>query len=167
MYRDTVLQTPYLKTHNIQAEEYSCQVASASNILKALGFDITEEEVACSIGKKGNVKSNVWPKDIIEYLEKEGLEVKRINNTLEAIELLIAGAKIVLPLQPPKYPYSHTIIISGVKIDHGNIEFYINDPNNRNHAEKMPLSNMINNIMPHYYLRVNPVYAISKPDSTS
>lgn len=162
IYRDVSLETPYLATHNIQNERYSCQLASASNILKGLGLDVTENEVAKAIGKTGEAEGNVWQHELSKYLETLGLEVKRVMNALEVIESLIAGGKIVLPLLPPKYPYPHTVIISGIKIDHGNIEFYINDPQYKNYAETIPLGVVVENTVPYSYYAITPVFAVSK-----
>lgn len=127
IFKDTIFESSYLSTHDIQKEKYSCQLASVGNVLKALGLQVTEKEIAEAVGKNGEF-ANIWPGELIEYLKNKGLDVSEIGSALEAIEVLIAGGKIVLPLLPPKYSLPHTVVISGVKIENGEIGFYINDP---------------------------------------
>jgi len=163
IFGNTEFETPYLPTHDIQTEQYSCQLATTANVLRALGIPSTEREIAEAIGKSGKTAS-IWPEELSVYLRSKGLEVSKISSVLEAINSLISGGKIILPLVPPKYPISHAVAISGIKIKNGKIEFYINDPQYKNYAEAVSLDDIADTIIPYSFHKMTPAYAISRKD---
>ena len=163
IFGNTELESPYLPTHDIQTEQYSCQLATTANVLKALGMPTTEKEIAEAIGKSGKT-ANVWPEELSVYLRSKGLEVSKISSVLEAIDALTRGGKIILPLVPPKYPISHAIAISGIKIKNGKIEFYINDPQYKNYAETVSLDDIVDAVIPYSFQKLTPAYSVSRRD---
>lgn len=163
IFGNTEFESPYLPTHDVQTERHSCQLATTVNVLKALGVPATEKETAEAIGKSGKT-ANVWPEELSVYLKSKGLEVSKISSALEAIESLIRGGKIILPLVPPKYPISHAVAISGIKIKNGKIEFYINDPQYKNYAEVVSLDDIADAIVPYSFHKLTQAYAVSKKD---
>ena len=107
--------------------------------------------------------ANIWPDEINEYLQSLGLKIQKVSNTLQAIELLMRGAKIILPLLPPRFPTSHSVLISGVKIGNEGIELYVNDPLYKSYPEVVQLDDIIPNIIPYSFHAITPVYAVSEP----
>jgi len=161
IFKETDFESSHLTIHDTQKEKNSCQLASVSIILRALGIEISEKEIAEEIGKSGEF-ADVWPDQLVGYLKNKGLDVVRINNALEAIDILIKGGKIVLFLLPPKYPISHAVAISGIKINHGKIEFYVNDPQYKNYAETLSLDDLTDIIIPYSFNRITLPYAVLK-----
>lgn len=161
IFGDIEFESPYLPTHNIQTEQYSCQLATAANVLKALCLPITEKEIAEAIGKSGKT-ANIWPEELFVYLKSKGLEVSKIFSISEAIDSLIKGGKIILPLVPPEYPIPHAVAVSGIKIRSGKIEFYINDPQYKNYAETVSLDDIVDTIIPYSFHELTPAYAVSR-----
>lgn len=154
-------ESPHLQTHDTQTEQYSCQLATAANVLTALGISTTEKEIAEAVGKSGSV-ADIWTEELSTFLRNRGLEVSRIYNALEIINSLIKGGKIILPLMPPKYPIPHTIAVSGVKIKDGKIEFYINDSQYKNYAETISLGDIVDVAIPYSFNELAPIYAVSR-----
>ncbi|MFA6437519.1 MAG: C39 family peptidase [Candidatus Paceibacterota bacterium] len=161
IFKETDFESSHLAIHETQKEKNSCQLASVSNILGALGIEVSEKEIAGEIGKSGEF-ADIWPDQLVKYLRDKGLDVTRINDTLEAIDVLIRGGKIVLFLLPPKYPVAHAVAISGVKINHGKIEFYVNDPQYKNYAETLSLDDLVDIIIPYSFNRITLPYAVLK-----
>src|SRR3989338_2302424 len=62
IFGNTEFESPYLPTHDIQTEKYSCQLATTANVLKALGIPTTEKEIVEAIGKSGKTAS-IWPEE--------------------------------------------------------------------------------------------------------
>ena len=162
IYQGVQFENNYLTSNYTQNEDYSCQIANAANTLKALGLPGTESDIALALGKKGEV-ANIWPDEINEYLQSLGLKIQKVSNTLQAIELLMRGAKIILPLLPPRFPTTHSVLISGVKIGNEGIELYVNDPLYKSYPEVVQLDDIIPNIIPYSFHAITPVYAVSEP----
>lgn len=161
VFGNTEFESPHLRVHNLQTEQYSCQLATTANVLEALGVSVTEKEIAEAIGKEGKT-ANIWPEELSAYLGEKGLEISRISSALEAIDALIKGKKIILPLLPPKYRVPHTVAISGIKIRNGKIEFYINDPQYQNYAETVSLNDITDTMIPYSFHKIAPPYAVSR-----
>lgn len=165
IFKDTDFESPYLSIHNIQKENNTCSLAALSNALLALGFKATEEEIVEEF--KTNIKpiAGVLPEEQIKYLNAKGFNVLKLTSALEMVESLIKGGKVILCLRPPKYPISHAIVISGIKIDHGKIEFYINDSSHKNYAETASFSDVVDIIIPYSYKKIVPDFAIFKSET--
>lgn len=165
IYGQTIFESRYLANHHIQTRQYSCQLATAVNALKALDPDssVTEEEIAKAVGSDGSREGNIWPHEVLDCLtQKHGLKSRKISTTLQAIDALLDGEKIILPLLPPKYPFPHVVLISGIKMDHGEIEFYVNNAQHNSYPEVMPLSSVIDLIIPYSFYKITPIFAVSK-----
>lgn len=162
IFKNVEFTSDYLKIHSTQKNKKSCQLACASNVFSALNLpEKSEEEISEAIGNKGETAS-VWPNQIKNYLESLGLRIQEIKNITEAIEALIEDEKIIMPMMAPKYPVSHDVLISGIKIDNGQIEFFVNDPSYRNHVETIQLQSIGDAIIPYSFHKINLPYSVSK-----
>lgn len=159
LFKDSEMEVPHLATHTRQMEGNSCQLACASSILTGLGIKTSELEVAKGIGQNGE-HATIWPGEVIEYLQGEGLRVERMNSMLDVIQALVEGGKIMLSLKPPRWPIPHAVTVSGLSIDHGDIELYVNDPQYKESAEVVSFRSFVDVVIPYSFDTLSPSFAV-------
>lgn len=130
LYKDKTEHSPiFLSEHHRQSHGLSCTLATALNVMEALNIrgNLIEADIARAIGSGGE-DSPVVLDHTINYLKSKGLSVRELWNALDLIEVLEQGGVVSLTECPKGWAVPHQILISGVSIEQGKIEFIINDP---------------------------------------
>lgn len=160
LYQDTVsMPVVYLGEHHHQLENFSCTLATTLNAMEALDRrgSTTEADIARAIGQSGS-ESPVGVGRTKEYLKTQDLFVEELWNALQVIQALEHGGVVSLTRYREGGKVAHQILLSGVKIQKGKIEFIVNDPL-RTEAERLSLAEivaMINHESPNSYVVTKP-----------
>lgn len=147
IYAKTRFESPYLQWHAVQETPVWCQIASASNALEALGrVPVPQTEIAAAYGVAP--EGRPFPDEMKAFLATKGLETRQADTVVQVIDELVAGNKLMLGLGYPAYPLQHTILVSGIRIDQGQIEFWTNDSAHQQGAQRMSLARMLELLEP-------------------
>ncbi|MDB5178269.1 MAG: Papain-like cysteine protease AvrRpt2 [Patescibacteria group bacterium] len=162
VYADVRYESDYLAWHTPQETESWCQLASLQNAFRALGDEsVTQEDIAQTLHL--NRLSPPFPSQLMDFAREKGLVVQEMDSVTDMVDALVAGSKVVLQTGYPAAPSQHTILVSGVRVDHGAIEFIYNDPATDNGDKSVSLGRMLELLEPPLaHNETNRSYALSK-----
>lgn len=127
LYKELNESSPImLAQHHLQAENYSCTIASLINTLEALGVrdTLTEGQIATYLGETGR-NAPIDLQKSLHYLRDKELNVEALWNVLDLIFILEKGGVVLLTVSRGM---DHEVLVSGVDISDGQIRFRVNDP---------------------------------------
>lgn len=162
IYAGVRFTIPYLERHELQQTPSWCQIATASNAFASFGLEpVGQDEIAAAV--RVTPESRPYPQEVRNFLEDRGLDTAELSSTVQLVDGLVAGARASLNMGYPAYPSQHTVLISGVRIDNGRIDFFVNDSNYDNGAQPMPLERMLQVLEPPFMHNVlNRSFLINK-----
>jgi anti-sigma factor RsiW len=104
-----------------------CQLASVENAFRALGDETVNQEL---IAREARVHrdESPFPAKLMKFASDQGMEVHPVDSVTGMLDAIVSGKKVVLHAGPPAVGESHDTLASGVRMDHGRIEFLSNDP---------------------------------------
>lgn len=157
IYKDVRYESPSLQFHTTQETEHCCQTTCVQNALSAFGVELSQSEIAQAAGISLQVPP--FPGQLMDFVRAQGFVVEEAKSVMAMIDDLIDGRKTIIHLGQPFFPVEHAILVSGVRIDNGTIEFIVNDPN-RSQSEVVSLANIMPWINPTQYRKLSPTYSI-------
>jgi hypothetical protein len=147
IYADVRYESDYLLRHTRQATPDWCQLACIENAFRALGDEtVTQDVIADAAGVHPG--GPPFPEEMMDFARSRGLAVQTTDSVASMIDRLAHGSKIVLLTGYPVTPMQHAILVSGVRIDQGNIEFLYNNPSEDDGAKSVGLERMLQLLEP-------------------
>lgn len=167
IYAGIHYESDFLRWHARQKTENWCQLASMQNAFTALGdSSVTQEGIAQKLHIHPDGRP--FPDDLMQFARDKGMDVKKLDSVTEMIDLLASSSKIILNTGYPVVPIQHAILISGVRINHGEIEFFYNDSASDDGVKTVHLERMLKLFEPPLaHNTLNRSYAISRASGSS
>lgn len=161
IYANVRFETPHLRQHVLQETPTWCQIASVCNALTALGYDApSQQEVAAA--KRVHPNGRPFPADMRDFLHENHLQTRDVVTVAQMMNALIVGDKAILNMGYPAYPMAHTVLVSGVRVEYGKIDFLMNDSDGDGAAQAVPLARMLQLLQPPFsYNTLNRSYVVS------
>jgi len=162
IYADTRYESDFLAWHARQETEDWCQLASLENAFKALGdTSVTQGSIAQELNIHPG--SRPFPDNLVSFVRNKGLDASKMDSVTGMIDALVDGGKIILHTGYPAVAIQHAVLVSGVRIDHGTIEFLYNDSAMDEGIKTLPLSRMLELLEPPFaHNAINRSYAVSR-----
>jgi hypothetical protein len=162
IYADIRYESDYLQWHTRQETESWCQLASLQNSFRALGDEsISQDDIAQAVGI--HREGRPFPDDLRDFAQSKGYRVQTMESGTQMIDALANGSKVVLETGYPASPVEHTVLVSGIRIDHGKIEFICNDPALDQGAKPVGLARMLELLEPPLaHNKLTRSYAVSR-----
>ncbi len=165
IYADVRYESGYLQWHEVQETPDWCQLACVQNAFRALGDEsVTQGEIARET--RTHRQGRAFPDHVMEFVRGKEFEVEKMDSATAMIDALAGGSKVVLQTGYPVMPMQHSILVSGVRIDRGKIDFIYNDPALDEGAQTVPLDRMLRLLEPPLaHNKLNRSYAISRSEA--
>lgn len=157
IYKGVRFESPSLEFHATQETPVSCQPTCIQNAFEALGVRTTQADIAAACGF--TLQAAPFPGQLMDYAKQRGFAVEEVKSIFDMIDELVDGKKVVIHLGQPAFPVEHAILVSGVRIENGTIDFIVNDPV-QSQSQRLPLEVMMPHINPNQYRKLSPAYSI-------
>lgn len=147
IYANTQYQSGYLVQHDQQETESWCQLACLSNASRALGQEPpAQREIAEALAV--HPQERPFTAEVLDFARGRGFETQGVETIAQMIDTLTSGSKVVLNIGYPAFPMQHAVLVSGIRVDRGQFEFFCNDPAWQHGVQTLGLNRMLELLEP-------------------